>query len=87
MVDIVVPTHRSFERAMIEMVPRLQAYCRHRVNDAATAEDLAQEILLKAFRGSAALRDEARLEVWLYRIAWNGDGSLSAKTADRSMAR
>ena len=70
MVDIVVPTHRSFERAMIEMVPRLQAYCRHRVNDAATAEDLAQEILLKAFRGSAALRDETRLEVWLYRIAY-----------------
>ena len=51
------------------MTPRLQAYCRRRVCDAATAEDLTQEVLLKAFRGRAALRDETRLEAWLYRIA------------------
>jgi len=68
-VDIFAPTHQGFERAVIEMIPRLQAYCRHRVGDAATAEDLAQDALLKAFRGRAALRDETRLEVWLYRIA------------------
>ncbi|HMJ07037.1 MAG TPA: sigma-70 family RNA polymerase sigma factor [Chthoniobacterales bacterium] len=54
---------------MIEIWPQLQAYCRRRVGDTATAEDLAQEILLKAFRGRAALRDETRLVAWLYRIA------------------
>jgi RNA polymerase sigma-70 factor (ECF subfamily) len=54
---------------VIEIAPRLHAYCRRRVCDPATAEDLAQEALLKAFRGRAALRDETRLEAWLYRIA------------------
>jgi RNA polymerase sigma-70 factor (ECF subfamily) len=67
--DVAAPTHERFERAVIEMAPRLHAYCRRRVNDAATAEDLAQEILLKAFRGRAALRNETGLEAWLYRIA------------------
>ncbi len=67
--DIFAPTHGDFERAVIDFTPRLQAYCRRRVCDRATAEDLAQEVLLKAFRGRDALRDAARLEAWLYRIA------------------
>ena len=67
--DILVPTNRGFEQIVIDIAPRLLAYCRRRVRDAATAEDLAQEILLKAFRSRTALRDETRLEAWLYRIA------------------
>lgn len=69
MVDIFAPTREGFERAAVEMAPRLRAYCRRRVKEAATAEDLVQEILLKAFRGRAALRDETRLEAWLFQIA------------------
>ncbi len=39
--------------------------------DAALADDLAQECFLRAYRGLARYRREARLSSWLYRIAYN----------------
>jgi RNA polymerase sigma-70 factor (ECF subfamily) len=39
------------------------------VRDAAEAEDLAQETLLRAHRQRTTLRDPAALESWLYQIA------------------
>lgn len=41
------------------------------VRDAAEAEDLTQETLLRAYAGLATLSDPARLVPWLYRIATN----------------
>ena len=44
-------------------------YIRYLIRDAAEAEDLAQETLLRAYRQRTTLRDSAALESWLYRIA------------------
>ena len=47
----------------------LARYIRHLVRDAAEAEDLTQEALLRAHRQGTTLRDPIALESWLYRIA------------------
>lgn len=49
----------------------LLRFVRARVSDAATAEDLTQEILLRASRSKAGVRDETRLAGWFFQIARN----------------
>ena len=44
-------------------------YLRYLVRNAAEAEDLAQEVFLRAHRQLPALRDAAALQSWLYQIA------------------
>ncbi|MBI2512655.1 MAG: sigma-70 family RNA polymerase sigma factor [Opitutae bacterium] len=39
------------------------------MRDDALADDLTQEALLKVYRSRATLRDDTRLEAWLYQIA------------------
>lgn len=51
--------------------PKLLAYVRGVVRDAALAEDLTQEALLRAHLGLAGLRERDRFRPWLYRIATN----------------
>ena len=43
------------------------------------AEDLSQEVFIRAFRQLAQFRNEAAFSSWLYRIAWN----LSADRIDK----
>lgn len=62
-------TARTFDAGVLEFAPRLRAFIRRRVRDDSVADDLTQETLLKVYRSRATLRDEARLEAWLYRIA------------------
>jgi RNA polymerase sigma-70 factor (ECF subfamily) len=49
----------------------LYRYIRSLVRDAAEAEDLTQETLLRAYEKLSTLDDEAKLVPWLYRIATN----------------
>jgi RNA polymerase sigma-70 factor (ECF subfamily) len=58
-----------FDAQVLEMAPRLRSFLRRRVRDDATADDLTQETLLKVYRSRASLRDDTRLEAWLYRVA------------------
>jgi len=51
--------------------PWLFGLCLRLVRDRATAEDLAQEALLRAFRDLAQLRDPGRFRPWLSKIAVN----------------
>ena len=63
-------THNTqFDADVTEFVARLRAFIRARVPDDATADDLTQESLLKVYRSRASLREDDRLEAWLYRIA------------------
>jgi RNA polymerase sigma-70 factor (ECF subfamily) len=39
--------------------------------DQAAAQDVTQEVFVKAFRAAASFRDDARLSTWLYRIVAN----------------
>jgi len=41
------------------------------VGNPADAEDISQEVFLKAFRGFRTFKRDARLSSWLYRIAYN----------------
>ncbi len=50
---------------------RLTRFFRSRVSSQADAEDLAQDVLLRAHRARPHLRDEERVEAWLFRIAQN----------------
>ena len=50
---------------------RLLAFVRRRVSSVHDAEDLVQDILLKAARHSDDIRNEASLQAWMYRIARN----------------
>ncbi len=62
-------TRDRFDLAVAQINRRLLTYFRNRVGDLATAEDLRQETLLKAYRARAGLRDHRRFEAWLFRIA------------------
>ena len=59
----------GFDEQIAGFVARLRGFIRSRVRDAATADDLTQETLLKVYRSRATLLDSQRLEAWLYRIA------------------
>ncbi len=59
----------AFDTAVTGITAKLRGFIRRRVRDQATADDLAQETLLKVYRSRSGLRDGQRLEAWLYRIA------------------
>ena len=60
-----------FDLALVGMSERLRAYFQRRICDPAIVDDLIQESFLKAFRSREMLRDQARLEAWVYRIAYH----------------
>jgi RNA polymerase sigma-70 factor, ECF subfamily len=55
---------RRYQRPVITLIARM-------VGDVSTAEDLAQETFVKAFRNLAAFDTTRRLSSWLFRIAHN----------------
>jgi len=59
----------TFDAVVTGLAAKLRGFIRQRVPDAATADDLTQETLLKVYRSRTALRAGQRLEAWLYRIA------------------
>jgi RNA polymerase sigma-70 factor (ECF subfamily) len=60
-----------FERVWQEHRPRISLLVARLAGDPQGAEDLTQEVALRAFQGFAAFRGEARVYTWLYRIAVN----------------
>ncbi len=48
------------------------------------AEDVAQEVMLRAHRSLAAFRGEARFSTWIYRITFNQALNLKARTRFRA---
>lgn len=59
----------DFAARVAEFSTKLHGFVRRRVRDPATADDLTQETLLKVFRFRGTLRDDQRLEAWVYQIA------------------
>lgn len=59
--DDLVRTHRG----------RVYGLCYRYAGNSADAEDLAQEVFLRAYRGLSGFRGEASLSTWVYRIAVN----------------
>lgn len=50
---------------------RLRAFVKNRISDAAAVDDVLQEVFLKMHVGLNSLKDEARMQSWLYQIARN----------------
>jgi RNA polymerase sigma-70 factor (ECF subfamily) len=61
---------REFEERLAECGPLAYRVARGVLRNAADAEDVAQEALLRAYRGFDRLRDRSRFRAWLVRIAF-----------------
>lgn len=61
----------AFEEIVHAYADRLVRFFRRLGGDAATAEDLAQEVFLKMVRGARAYEPQGRFESFLFRIARN----------------
>jgi RNA polymerase sigma factor (sigma-70 family) len=66
--------NRSGSASSEEIANRRKAihnFIQARITDAATVDDLTQEVLVKAQRAGSSLKDSAKLEGWMFRIARN----------------
>ncbi len=61
----------SFEELAIELGPQLRVYLERMVHNAADADDLLQETLLRIARGLPGFEGRASVKNWSYRIASN----------------
>lgn len=59
----------AYEQLVRRWTARITALCHSRVRNASVAEDLAQETLLRSFRGLKTLADPDRFGSWLFGIA------------------
>jgi len=64
-------TRRQFLASVKDIRPRLHRFCTRMSGSVLDGEDLVQETLAQAFYYLASLKDESRLEPWLFRIAHN----------------
>lgn len=62
----------DIERIWRESAGALRRFIAARIENPQDAEDVLQEVFLKIHGGVGKLRDEDRLQPWLYRIARNG---------------
>ncbi len=59
---------RAFEELMTPYEGMIWRICWHYLENREDAQDAAQEVMLRAWRGLPAFRGEASLETWLYRL-------------------
>jgi RNA polymerase sigma-70 factor, ECF subfamily len=59
---------RAFEQLVRQHQKRILADCRYMTRDSASAEDLAQEVFVKAFFGLRAFEGRSSFRHWLQRI-------------------
>lgn len=62
---------RAFEQLIAEHKERVYQFAFACVKNHAEAEDLAQEALIKAYRGLGSFREDASFSTWLFRIVKN----------------
>jgi len=67
----VLTTHRTFEGLVQEYKNRIYGYVCRLTNDSPDAEDLTQEVFIRAYQSMSAFRHDAAVDTWLYRIATN----------------
>lgn len=77
---------RGAMRALYERYQRRVFTLTLRIAGAQEAEELTQEVFLKAFRGLDKFRGEAQLGTWLYRLAVNAALSHVARSKDKRRA-
>ncbi len=61
----------DFEQALVAAIPHLRAFARSFANDAARADDLVQETLVKAWNGRESFEPGTNFRAWLFTILRN----------------
>jgi RNA polymerase sigma-70 factor, ECF subfamily len=61
----------TFERALVELRPRLHRYCARMTGSVIDGEDLVQDVVVRAIDGFSRTGPILQLEAWLFRIAHN----------------
>lgn len=61
----------AFQQLMNEFRDQIFLFCRRATKGRMDAEDLAQEVFIRAWKGLSRFRGESSVSTWLYRIAWN----------------
>ena len=77
---------RAFETLVERHGKDVYAVCRRFARDAHEAEDLAQEVFLKAYRGLSRFRGESSFRTWLFRITVNAGRSWIARRVPQEVA-
>lgn len=62
---------RAFRQLMDAFRDRVFVFCLRVAPGRAEAEDLAQEVFIRAWKGLERFRGESSLSTWIYHIAWN----------------
>jgi RNA polymerase sigma-70 factor, ECF subfamily len=62
---------RTFEGLVQEHKNRIFGYVCRLTNDSPDAEDITQEVFIRAYQSMHAFRHDAAVDTWLYRIATN----------------
>ena len=64
--------HSAFAALYDEFADRIYTFIRYKVGSEEEAEDILQEVFIKAWRGAARLRlEDLNFSAWLYKIAAN----------------
>ncbi len=71
----------AFEALVRRYQARIIGLARGQIGKAADAEDLAQEVFVRAYRSLGKFRGESTFRTWLYRIALNASRSHRARSA------
>jgi RNA polymerase sigma-70 factor (ECF subfamily) len=66
-----VEDSRRFDEIVQQHKNRIYHYICRMTHDSPDAEDLTQEVFIKAYQSLATFRQEAAVDTWLYRIATN----------------
>ncbi len=61
----------AFDEIVARYQNRIYHFVRRMVGNDTVAEDITQDVFLKAFRNISAFRQESSLQTWLFRIASN----------------
>jgi RNA polymerase sigma-70 factor (ECF subfamily) len=69
--DAVLQSRKQFVAAASAVRPRLHRFCARMCGSSLDGEDLVQEALAEAFYNLPSLKDAARFEPWLFRIAYH----------------
>jgi RNA polymerase sigma-70 factor, ECF subfamily len=63
--------HDLFQRQLLEHIPRLRAFALSLTHNVEEADDLVQEVLLRAWRARESFELGTNLHAWLFRILRN----------------
>lgn len=78
---------RAFDELVSRHAGRVYGLVARLLGDRTAAEDVAQEAFVRAWRGLASFRGEARFSTWLYRSIlqrWHEQRRVTAKTGDET---